>query len=243
MEDYKTGHRKRLRKRMERGSIDAMRSHEILEFLLCYAVPRVDMNETARILIHKFGSLKNVLDAAPEDLMSVKGVGKAVVEWLGIVREIVESYSCISPFDHKRIIRLSEALEYVAALKKKVHPPESMVIFLDFNNRIMMKRSICNSLDWCRSEFTREIIRDAVRIHAKSVILALYPGNVPMEYEESDIQNILNFSRSLRAVQMELLDCIISGETYIKSLDSCGVMDIIRNESRHHILHEEYIPE
>ena len=240
MDDYKTGHRERLRNRVEDTGMDIMRSHEILEFILCHAVPRVDMNETARILIKRFGSLKNVLEAPSEELLAVRGVGKSVVEWLGIVREMVDAYDSIDPSDHKKIMRYTDALEYVVDLKKKIQPPQSIVLYIDFNRRIMMKEIICSSLSWVQPEFTRRIIRQSIALQARSIILVLFPGNTPFEYEESDIQNLLDFSRSLHAIQTELLDCIIVEESSVKSLNACGVMDIIRNESKNRSLHEEY---
>lgn len=240
MDDYKTGHRERLRKRIEDDGIDIMRSHEILEFLLCFAVPRVDMNETARILIKRFGSIKNVMEAPSEELMAVRGVGKSVVKWLRVVHEMIEAYDSINPSDHKKIMRCADALEYVIGLRNKIKPPQSIVLYIDFSRRIIMKEKICSSLSWAQSEFMRRIIRQSISLRARSIILVLFPGNTPFEYEEKDIQDLLDFSKSLHTIQTELLDCIIVEESSVKSLNACGVMDIIRNESQNKSLHEEY---
>lgn len=240
MDDYKTGHRKRLRKRIEDNGIDIMRSHEILEFLLCYAVPRVDMNETARILIKRFGSIKNVMEAPSEELLAVRGVGKAVVEWLRIVYEMIEAYGSIDPTDHKKIMRCADALEYVLDLKKKIQPPQSIILYIDFNRRIIMKEKICYSVSWSDPDFMRRIVRKSISLRARSIILVIFTGNKPFEYEEKDIQNLLVFSKSLHTIQTELLDCIVVEESSVKSLNACGVMDIIRNESKNSSLHEEY---
>ena len=48
-----------------------------LELLLFYAIPQGDVNGLAHELIDRFGSLSGVLDASPEELQKVPGVGGA----------------------------------------------------------------------------------------------------------------------------------------------------------------------
>lgn len=241
MEDYKTGHRQRLRSRAEDSSLDALRPHEILELMLCYAVPRVDMSETARILLKKFGSLKNVLNATPAELMTVKGVGKSVVEWIGMVRELVEAYSAMDPSDHHPIVGHTDALQYVLSFREKLTPPCCLVIHTDFNRRVIMKDLLCPSLDWAQPEYTRKIITEAIALQSKSVFLVLFMPNAPLDLDESDLKNLFNLARSLRTIHVELLDCILCGAEDIKSLNALGIMNVIRGESKNAALHEDYV--
>ena len=71
------GHREKLRQRfiLENG-FEHFEDHQILELLLFYANPRQDTNPTAHALLNEFGSLKGVLEARPEMLMSVPNVGE-----------------------------------------------------------------------------------------------------------------------------------------------------------------------
>ena len=56
--EFHDGRRERLRYRiMERGT-DELKPHEVLEFLLYYAVPRQDVNDLAHALLEYFGSLR-----------------------------------------------------------------------------------------------------------------------------------------------------------------------------------------
>ena len=57
------GHRKRLRERYRRSGLDDFASHEVMELLLTYAIPRVDVNRQAHALIERFGSVADALDA------------------------------------------------------------------------------------------------------------------------------------------------------------------------------------
>ena len=71
-----TGHRERLKKRLAREqTLEGFEPHEILEMLLYYSIPQGDTNPLAHRLIDHFGSLPAVLQASPEELMQIDGVG------------------------------------------------------------------------------------------------------------------------------------------------------------------------
>ena len=76
------GHRNRLRERYDRSGMDDYADHEILELLLTYAIPRGDVNGQAHALIDRFGSVAGALDALPEELCEVKGIGPETVGFL-----------------------------------------------------------------------------------------------------------------------------------------------------------------
>ena len=69
------GHRKRLRERYARSGMEDFAPHEVLELLLTYAIPRIDVNPMAHALIKEFGSVAGVLDATEKELTKVQGIG------------------------------------------------------------------------------------------------------------------------------------------------------------------------
>ena len=72
------GHRQRAKERYRQVGTDALADHELLELALFYAIPRQDTNETAHRLLKRFRSLQGVLQASPEELEQVEGVGVGV---------------------------------------------------------------------------------------------------------------------------------------------------------------------
>ena len=70
------GHRARKKEQFLRFGLEHCADHEVLELLLFYAIPRQDTNPIAHSLIHRFGSLEQVLAAPVEELMKVPGVGE-----------------------------------------------------------------------------------------------------------------------------------------------------------------------
>ena len=70
------GHRDRVKKRFRQEGLDHFSDIQALELLLFYGIPRVDTNPIAHALLDRFGSLSQVLEASPEELMKVPGVGE-----------------------------------------------------------------------------------------------------------------------------------------------------------------------
>lgn len=79
------GHRQRLRETFARTGIEGMADHQVLELLLTYALPRVDVNPLAHRLLDRFGSLERVLTAPADQLRQVPGVGESAAVFLSLL--------------------------------------------------------------------------------------------------------------------------------------------------------------
>ncbi len=86
------GHRRRLRERFERTGFAGFAEHEALELILTLCIPRKDVKISAKALLKRFGSLKGVLDAAPEETCQVAGIGRVAPVALRIIRESASLY-------------------------------------------------------------------------------------------------------------------------------------------------------
>ncbi len=85
------GHRQRLKTEFL-ARPDSFPDHKLLELLLFYANPRSDTNPLAHELIDHFGSLAGILDATPEELQKVKGVGEHAAVLFKAVKEFSGRY-------------------------------------------------------------------------------------------------------------------------------------------------------
>ena len=92
MANEHSGHRDRLRERYLSEGLDGFPPHNVLELLLFYSVPRRDTNVLAHRLIEQFGSLVGVLNAAPEQLAQVEGIGMNAAVHLHLVADIARRY-------------------------------------------------------------------------------------------------------------------------------------------------------
>ena len=86
------GHRSRLRERMLRDS-SSLLDYELLELLLGYALVRKDTKPIAKELLKRFGSIRGVFHAQPEELLEILGVGEGVRALLSVIRETMIRYA------------------------------------------------------------------------------------------------------------------------------------------------------
>lgn len=85
-------HRENLRSRFNQVGLDGFSSHEIVELLLIYSIPRKDVKPLAKALIKRFGNLRQLLDAQSEELNDVVGMGPATSTFLRIVKQVSQLY-------------------------------------------------------------------------------------------------------------------------------------------------------
>src|SRR5205809_4740004 len=83
--DQRSGHRQRLKERFVAAGPEALPDYELLELVLFNAIPRRDTKPVAKRLIERFGSFAEAINAPPERLKEVKGVGDAAIMQLKLV--------------------------------------------------------------------------------------------------------------------------------------------------------------
>ncbi len=71
-----SGHRQRMRECFRAQGLEGFAPHEVLELMLFYAIPQRNVNPLAHTLMERYGTLNAVLDASPESLRQVEGVGE-----------------------------------------------------------------------------------------------------------------------------------------------------------------------
>ncbi len=86
-----SGHRERLRESFITAEESAMTDEALLELLLTYAIPLVDVAPLAQRLLQEFGSLAGVLKADYEQLCLVSGVKAYTAVLLKVVQQIKSS--------------------------------------------------------------------------------------------------------------------------------------------------------
>ena len=87
-----TGHRGRVKEEFLTRGIEGWPDHRVLELILFYAIPQGDVNPLAHELVDRFGSLSGALDALPEELMKVKGMGEHSAAMLKLFPAVMGRY-------------------------------------------------------------------------------------------------------------------------------------------------------
>ena len=91
-DDTVLGHRKRLREKFIKSGLAGFHDYEIIELLLSLGTPRKDCKPQAKEAIKKFSSLRGVLEASPEELQQIDGIGPHSAFGIKLVQEVAREF-------------------------------------------------------------------------------------------------------------------------------------------------------
>ena len=166
------GHRKRLRERYARSGMEDFAPHEVLELLLTYAIPRIDVNDQAHALIDRFGSVAGVMDATEEELTRVKGIGPEAARFLKMLPEVFRHYQLSSCDCRETYDTVAKLGDYLHALYTGVTVERVYLILLDNSLKLIDCIPLSEGSVNCSSVTVRTIAEHAFRGNAAAVVLA-----------------------------------------------------------------------
>lgn len=166
------GHRERLRERYARSGMDDFAPHEVLELLLTYAIPRVDVNEQAHALIDRFGSVAGVMDAAEEELSKVKGIGPKAAKFIKMFPNVFRHYQLASCDARASFDTLAKLGDYLHAKYTGVTVERVYLILLNNSLKMIDCIQLGDGSVNCSSVTIRTIAEHALRKDAAAVVLA-----------------------------------------------------------------------
>jgi len=210
------GHRQRVKERFLREGLDSFEDYQVLELLLFYAIPYKDTNELAHSLIKKYGSLSGVLEADPEDLASVPGLGKNSAILLSLIPSLSRVYFK-DKWGRKPLLNSSsKAGEYAVSLFAGRVYEAFYVICLDTQNRVNFPALVHEGTLDEAPVYPRIIVETALRHQASTVILAHnHPGGT-LHPSSADIEVTKKVVSALNAISVQVVDhIIVAGDAYI----------------------------
>ena len=209
-ENPHAGHRKKLRLRyMNEKGFEHFQDHQILELLLFYANPRGDTNPIAHELLSTFGTLKNVLEASPAQLMTVHGVGENAATLLSMVVPLTRVWHRCAMETPSRIASTRDAASYCLSLLAGLRSERFYVVCLNAQCQLLGQRCISEGTLSEVAAYPRSVVETALNLNAHSVLLCHnHPGGTCAPSRE-DVASTLQLQRILSALGIVLLDHII----------------------------------
>ena len=203
------GHRSRMRERFRKEGLDGFAPHEVLELLLFYGRARGDVNPIAHALIDHFGTLKGVLEASTEQLLTVPGVGEETATMISMILPMFRRYCADMMTDAKRICNRADAQSYGLGLLAGRRSEALYVISLSADHQVLGRRLIAEGSINEVNAYPRVVAEAALNHNAHSVILCHnHPGGV-VTPSQADVMTTRMLRQLLAGLSVNLLDHII----------------------------------
>ncbi|OGS01371.1 MAG: hypothetical protein A3G41_06055 [Elusimicrobia bacterium RIFCSPLOWO2_12_FULL_59_9] len=219
------GHRKRLRDRLLRAGAQGFEDYELVELLLTFAISRQDVKPMAKQLIGRFGDLKKVLDAQPEDLARVKGIGPQTAAFLKALRVTMQRYFELAAMQTARILNSTDAVLAYCRASLEVEPREVFeVLYVSSKNRLIKAERLSSGTIDRAAVYPREVIKKALEANAAAFICVHnHPSGDPAPSPE-DRKLTEALFEAARAVGITMHDHFIIGSGRHFSFRSQGLL-------------------
>ncbi len=206
------GHRKRLRERYARSGMDDFAPHEVMELLLTYAIPRIDVNPLAHALIKEFGSVAGVLDATEKELREVEGIGPEAARFLKMLPEVFRHYQLASCDGKETYDTVAKLGDHLRALYTGVTVERVYLILLNNSMKIIDCIHLGDGSVNCSSVTVRTIAEHALRRNAAAVVLAHnHPRGLAIP-SSADLEVTQTVECALETIGVPLLEHLIVTE-------------------------------
>lgn len=207
------GHRQRMRDRFRQQGLEGFAPHEALELLLFYTRARGNVNPLAHDLLDTFGSLKGVLEARPEQLMAVDGVGDETATLLSMIVPLFRKYQECVCQEREYIRNRRAAEEYCKALLAGLRTERFYVVSLSASMKVLGRRVVGEGSLTEVPAYPRLVVETALNHNAYGVVLCHnHPGGSATPSPD-DILSTRRIQMTLTQIGIVLLDhIVVSGD-------------------------------
>ncbi len=223
-QSHMSGHRERLRERFRRAGVDGLQDYELLELVLFRTIPRRDVKPLAKTLIARFGGFAEVLGAAPERLMDVKGVSEAVATDLQIVRAASVKLAQERVMNRPVISSWKDLTAYCRASMADEKTEQFRILFLDKKNILIADEIQQRGTVDHTPVYPREVVKRALELAASAIILVHnHPSGDPTP-SRADILMTEEIVKAAKALKISVHDHLIIGAKKEASFKTLGLL-------------------
>ena len=214
------GHYSRLRQRFLSAGIDGFLDYEVVELLLKLADNRRDQKITAKLLLNTFKSLRGVLEANPEQLKNIKGIGDANIFGLKLVQSVARRYLKEQIIGEEFIQSSENVLDYLRHNLRDRVREVFLVVLLNGRNQVLDIVELFEGTLTTSAVYPRDVIKLILEKDAAAVIFVHnHPSGNPKPSKDDQ-----NLTQKLKAacstIDVQLHDhLIIAGNNYTSMAD------------------------
>ncbi len=220
------GHRDRMRNKVLESGFENFEEHEVLEFILFYAIPRGNTNEIAHKLIEKYGSIYNVCNADIISLKEIEGIGDKSAAFLKMIPSLLKVY--MNPKNVKVNLGSSSAVcEYFKNQFWGESVEKVRVVCLDDKLNLISSKVVIDGNLSSVTVNVRSIVEFTYKSKSENIIMAHNHPNGDIIPSDSDIRSTMELMKILKTVGINLIDHVIVAGNGAISMKDSGVFSLL----------------
>jgi DNA repair protein RadC len=197
---------------------------ELIALLLRTGLVGTSVLQLAQNMLTEFGGLTGLLQAQPDDLKRIKGLGpakraemSAVLELArrSLAQELMQRPVFDSPARVKEYLRLQ-----IGSRGYEVF----VVLFLDAQNRLICAEEMFRGTLTQTSVYPREVLRRALELGAAGVLLSHNHPSGVAEPSKADEFLTQTLSKALALIDVRVLDHLVVGQSEVISFAERGLL-------------------
>lgn len=207
------GHRERVLKKFLQYGGDVFADYELLELLLMQAIPRKDVKPLAKELLARFGNLSAVIQADPEQLKQIKGIGEHTVAFLKMVLYAGQRITREKLNEAPVLADWESMLDYAQMMYAGETVEKLRILFL--NQKLQLMHTEIHQTGTINHVpiYPREVLKRALNLNASAIIMMHnHPSGDPVPSDD-DIVATKEIEKMLKTIPIRLLDHLIIGQS------------------------------
>jgi DNA repair protein RadC len=210
--------------RFREAGADALTDYEMLEMVLFRALPRRDVKPLAKLLITKFGSFAEVVNAAEARLAEVQGLGDAAITELKLIAASASRVAKGKLKQRTVLASWSAVINYCRTAMAFADKEQFRILFLDKRNQLIADEvQQVGTVDHT-PVYPREVVKRALELSATAIILIHnHPSGDPTP-STADIQMTKAIVDIASTLGISVHDHIIVGKNGHASLKGMKLM-------------------
>lgn len=214
----------RPRERLLRHGTASLQDAELLAIALRTGIPGLNVVDLCRNLLDRFGGLRGLLGAPPEELMTIPGLGSAKACTLAALLELArraleEDLARDSPMNHPARVK-----QYCKAALAHQQVEHCIALYLDNQLRLITTGELARGTLSQAAVYPREVVREALRHHAAALIVAHNHPSGLAEPSAADQGFTRHLKEALALVDVKLVDHLIVAGGTVVSLAELGCL-------------------
>ena len=218
------GHRERIKEEFLANGLNGLSDRRVLELLLFYGIPQGDVNPLAQSLLDQFGSLMRVLQASPEQLMAVKGVGRNTAVLLKLIPAVAAQYLKAGRSPGEPLVSSWQFRELLLPLFFGQRNEQAYLVCMDGRGELISVKKLGEGIMDAVQITARKVLEAALGCNATRVALAHNHMSGVALWSDADLETTLRLKPLLQQAGVELIDHFIIADNDMVSMADSGLL-------------------